>query len=81
MSGTTFQTANLYEIAILLSQQKIFTKIDRSNPEKSIFYFDGFSDCQKIITAYYNKENIISPFEFVSAIKQAKEIIFNYGRK
>jgi len=79
---SSFQTANLYEIALLLAVKKSFTKIDRNkSDDKVVFYFENSLDCQEILSAYYRKENLVSPFDFVTAIREAKQIIYNYAKK
>lgn len=77
----TFKTANLYEISLLLSLQKPFIKIDRDNPEKVIFHFDNIKECENILSSFYSKEKLVSPFEFMNALKTAKQIIYNYAKK
>jgi len=76
-----FQTSNLNEIAVLLASGKKFIKTEKEISSNQIVFYFQPDDCQSIVASYYNKEKVVSPFDFSQALQSAKDIIFGYKRR
>lgn len=77
----TYRSSNLNEIAILLAKGKKFIRAEKEPNSNRVCILFETDDCQSIITSYYNKESLVSPFDFAESLKAAKDIIFNFERR
>lgn len=80
--NSQFKTSDFYLSAFLLSQGFELLDIDKSlDPHKALFIFQDKDERQKLIEDFLFGRAQIEPKDFVSAIKELKQLLYsNYKR-
>jgi len=75
MENQNFKTTDFYSAVFLLAKGYKLIKIDKTNPRRFCFVFQGQKNRAKLLEDFFNAKAKVEPRKFISSIKKLETLM------